>query len=206
MMKLKYWKKTKHSAYLSLDDLVWGVLSVRTLHHLFPYGEEIEISDDAAHELIEKLENAAWHHLTDYLAKAEHSENQCRNFLMRRAYHQDIIDKCIHLAKEKGYLDDIRFAEILIRSLYERGKSRRAILMKLRLEKISPQIAEPLLESLHDPESSKSFLKDQIVKLSFRHRDEQPYKRKEKIFASLFRKGFSLDEISSAWDDIDVKE
>jgi len=185
---------------------VWGVLSLRTLHHLFPFAAETEISDEAAQELITKLENAAWHQLTDYLAKAEHSEYQCRSLLKRKAYHPQIVEKCVFLAKEKGYLDDKRFAEILIRSLYERGKSRRAILMKLREQHISPQISESLVESLHDPENSISLLSEQINKLRFRYRDEQPYKQKAKIFASLYRKGFSLDEIASAWETLDVKD
>jgi len=202
-MKLKYWKKTERSAFLSLDDTVWGVLSLRTLHHLYPFASEQEISGQEAQELIKLLQNSAWKQLTDYLAKAEHSEHQCRNFLRRKEYHPQIIDQCIRLCKEKGYLDDARFAGILIKSLFDRGKSRRAITNKLYEHSISPSIYEPIIKDLHDPVAEQEMMKEQIQKLSFRYRELEPYKAKEKIFASLFRKGFSLEAINSAWNALD---
>lgn len=200
-MKLKYWKKTERTAYLSLDDLIRGVLSIRTLRHLFGSETELEISDEAAIDLIQKLKKQAWTQITDYLAKAEHSEHQCRNFLERKSYAPDIIDEVIALCKDKGYLDDSRFASILIRSLLERGKSQRAIIQKLREQRISKDIYEPLLEDLYDPRRGHQLLTEQIDKLLFRHHETEPRKAKEKIFASLYRKGFSLDEISSAWEE-----
>ena len=96
-MKLKYWKKSERSAYLSLNDEIWGVLSLRTLHRLYPLSCEAEISEAEAQHLILELEKKAWWQITEYLAKAEHSEYQCRLFLGRKDYHKSIIDKCIAL-------------------------------------------------------------------------------------------------------------
>jgi regulatory protein len=203
MMKLNYRKKNERRAYLSLNDEIWGVLSLRTLHRFAPPDQDLELSDQAAQDLISELEQRAWWQITDYLAKAEHSEHQCRNFLSRKDYHPSIIDKCITLCKEKGYLDDARFAEILIRSLFERGKSKRAIITKLYQERIPAAVYEPLISQLQDPALNQAQLIEQIHKLRYRHREEQPYKAKEKIFASLFRKGFGLDEITQAWDAAD---
>lgn len=201
-MKLKYWKKSEASAYLSLDDEIWGVLSNRTLQRLYPLACELEISGSEAQKLISELEKKAWKQITEYLARAEHSEHQCRLYLGRKDYHQSIIDQCIGLCKEKGYLDDARFAEILVRSLLERGKSVRAITEKLYEQRIPPSLYEPILQELQDPVQSQELLKEQIQKLLFRHRAQEPWKAKEKVFASLFRKGFALDEISQAWDDL----
>ncbi|MCB5254004.1 MAG: RecX family transcriptional regulator [Candidatus Cloacimonadaceae bacterium] len=201
-MKLKYWKKSEASAYLSLNDEIWGVLSNRTLRRLYPLASELEVSETEAQELISRLEKKAWAQITEYLAKAEHSEHQCRQYLGRKNYHNSIIDKCIELCKTKGYLDDARFSEILIRSLLERGKSTRAISEKLYEQRIPASLYEPILQELQDPEQSLELLKQQIQKLLFRHREQEPWKAKEKVFASLFRKGFPLDDITRAWDDL----
>ena len=202
-MKLKYWKKSERSAYLSLNDEIWGVLSLRTLHRLYPLSCEAEISEAEAQHLILELEKKAWWQITEYLAKAEHSEYQCRLFLGRKDYHKSIIDKCIALCKEKTYLDDARFAEILIRSLFERGKSKRVIIEKLYGQRIPPSLYEPILQELQDPEQNQQLLREQIQKLLYKHRAEEPWKAKEKVYASLFRKGFSLDEFAQAWEGPD---
>ncbi len=203
MMKLKYQKKNERTAYLSLNDEIWGVLSLRTLQKLYPLADELEISQEEAQKLISDLEKKAWRQITEYLARAEHSEHQCRLFLGRKDYHKSIIDKCIKLCLDKGYLDDTRFAEILIRSFYERGKSQRGIIEKLYEQRIPPSIYEPLLRELEDPQLSQKLLREQIQKLLFTHRAQEPWKAKEKVFASLFRKGFSLEEIAKAWDDLE---
>ncbi|MCB5270445.1 MAG: recombination regulator RecX [Candidatus Cloacimonetes bacterium] len=202
-MKLKYWKKSERSAYLSLNDEIWGVLSLRTLHKLYPLSCEAEISEAEAQHLISELEKKAWWQITEYLARAEHSEHQCRLFLGRKDYHKSIIDQCIELCKEKTYLDDARFAEILIRSLFERGKSKRAIIEKLYAQRIPPALYEPILQELQDPEQNQTLLREQIQKLLYKHRAQEPWKAKEKVYASLFRKGFSLDEIAQAWESPD---
>ncbi|MCB5262628.1 MAG: recombination regulator RecX [Candidatus Cloacimonetes bacterium] len=202
-MKLKYWKKSERSAYLSLDDEIWGVLSLRTLQRLHPFSSELDISETQSQHLISELEKKAWWQITEYLAKAEHSEHQCRLFLGRKDYHKSIIDRCIELCKEKGYLDDARFAEILIRSLFERGKSARAITEKLYEQRIPPALYEPILQELQDPEQNRQLLREQIQKLLYKHRAQEPWKAKEKVYASLFRKGFSLDEIAQAWEGPD---
>lgn len=201
-MLLKYWTKNKNHSFISLDGEVWGVLPTRTLHHLYPFVSEIQISETQAEELIALLEKRAWWMLTDYLAKSEHSEHDCRNYLRKHSFQEGIVDKCIALCIEKGYLDNRRFAEIYIRSLLERGKSKHAILMKMKEHRLDTSVAESLLAELDDGKQSREMLKEQIIKLMRKHREEEPRKAKEKIYASLYRKGFSLDEIADAWRDL----
>lgn len=201
-MILKYWTKTKRLSYISLDNVVWGVLPVRTLHHMYPFAMEQEISVSQAEELFRELEKRAWWILTDYLAKAEHSEKQCRMLLARHSFHADIADKCIALCKEKGYLDDSRFAELYIRSLQEKGKSPRMISQKLKEQGIAGEIAQELLSALDDPAGREELLQDQISRLLYKYRELQPFKAKEKIFASLYRKGFSPEDIYTAFREV----
>ncbi len=122
--------------------------------------------------------------------------------MRKHSFQEGIADKCIALCIEKGYLDNRRFAEIYIRSLLERGKSKRAILMKMKEHRLDASVAESLLAELDDGKQSREMLKEQIIKLMRKHHEEEPRKAKEKIYASLYRKGFSLDEIADAWRDL----
>lgn len=200
-MKLKYW--TKHdktrAAYVSLDDTIWGVLDIRTLRSIYPFANELELDAAQESEIIKLLENRVWWLLGEYQAKAEHSEHQCREYLKRKEFHPSLIDKAITLAKEKKYIDDSRFSEILIRSLLERDKSKRYIIQKLYAHNIPESIYGDLLKEAIDPEDSRDLLTELVIKLRFRHREQPLHKQKEKVFASLYRKGFELEDISAAW-------
>jgi hypothetical protein len=59
-MLLKYWTKNKNHSFISLDGEVWGFLPTRTLHHLYPFVSEIQISETQRNELIALLEKRAW--------------------------------------------------------------------------------------------------------------------------------------------------
>lgn len=178
---------------------MWGVLPSRTLHHLFPFQTELEISPAQAEELISLLEKRAWWLITEYLADCEHSEFQCRAYLKRNSFHPEITEKCIAVCKEKAYLDDYRFAEIYIRSMLERGKSKLSILQKLAEHRIDKSVVNQILDEQADPDQHLIQLKEQIARLLWRYRTEDPRKAKEKVYASLYRKGFSLDDIGEAW-------
>lgn len=201
-MKLKYWAKNEktRAAHVSLDSEVWGVLDIRTLRSMYPFASELELDAGGLKELIAELEKRAWWLLTEYLAKAEHSEYQCQQYLERKEFHPSIITKCLKLAKEKNYLDDRRFAEILIRSLLDRGKSQRFISQKFYTHKIAESIYGELLAAAIDPQESRHQLAEMVLKLRHQHRDLPLYKQKEKAFASLYRKGFDLEDIAAAWE------
>jgi regulatory protein len=203
-MKLKFW--TKHdktrAAYVSLDSTIWGVLDIRTLRSMHPFADEIELDETGSKEIIKLLEDRVWWLLTEYLAKAEHSEHQCREYLSRKDFHPSLIDKAISLAKEKKYLDDRRFAEILIRSLVDRKKSKRYIIQKLYAQKIPESIYAEHLEGAIDPEAGRDMLAEMINKLRYQHRELPLFKQKEKAFASLYRKGFELEDIAAAWEAV----
>lgn len=200
-MKLKYWAKTEkaRTALVSLNDELWGVLDLRTLRSLFPLSQETELDEAGEREFIALLEKRIWWLLCEYLAQAEHSEYQCREYLKRKEFHPSLIQKAIALAKKKKLIDDRRFSEILIQSMIDRGKSKRYIMEKLYSHKIPASLYEALLEKIVQPEQVKDNLSEQMQKLLDRYRNETPAKRKEKVFASLYRKGFELEDIAACF-------
>jgi len=201
-MKLKYWTKNDKSraAYVSLDNEIWGVLDIRTLRSMYPFACELDLDEAQEQEIMKLLESRVWWLLGEYQAKAEHSEQQCREYLTRKEFHGSLIEKAITIAKDKKYIDDARFAEILIRSLLDRGKSKRYIIQKLFTHRIPESLYLPLLSDAIDPEYSRNALREMIEKLRHQYRELPPFKQKEKVFASLYRKGFDLEDIAAAWE------
>jgi regulatory protein len=202
-MKLRISRKNRYSARVELDDVCRGTLPLKVLLPLYPEDFCGEITSGEAGELLKLLEKQACTLLLDYLAKAEHSEFQCRNLLKRRQFSPQIIDCCISRCKEQKYLDDARFAEVLIASYITRRASRRAIIAKLREQRVPTSIWEPLINELYQKNDQKQNLGELMQKYCARHGSLETHKLKEKVFAYLYRKGFELEDIRSAWETMD---
>ncbi len=187
------------SSQVLIDNAIWGVLSDRILLPLYSVPYEGEIDAAAFDELYMLLEKQSREQLLKYLAESEHSSSQCRDYLKRKKVHPELIDKLVAAFVEKRYIDDARFARILIASLVERGKSRTHIVYKLRELALPSELWEDALNELCSPESSMETLKELVLKLRLQYRDLPAAKLKEKVFSSLYRKGFDLEQIHSAW-------
>ena len=198
-MILKLLKKSDKETkiWIYLDDELWGTLPARVLQRFLPLPFEEQVSEEEAEEIKSALIDSAKNRLLDYLAEFERSTRQCRNLLKRHHYHDSIIHPLIAEATSLGYLDDSRFAEILVRSLAERNKSRNYIVGKLFLQGITASIYEPYLEEYICKTDVRTYLAAEISKLKVRYRELPPAKQREKIIASLYRKGFDLDDIIS---------
>lgn len=188
-----------------IDDSCRGILPNRMLLPLYPLDFDAEISAGELATLLQLLEKQAFNQLTDYLAKAEHSEQQCRNLLKGKQFDNALIEAVISRLIELNYLDNARYAEIAITSLINRKASKRAIIAKLKEQRISASIWEPLLGELYDQEQAADNLEALLSKYCATHRT-QPYKKlKEKAFTYLYGKGFDLADIQIAWENLNNK-
>lgn len=202
-MLLTIQKKSEkeRNSRVNLDNICWGILPDRILLPLFPIPFYSEISDDKAEELIALIAAYARDQLFKYLGVAEHNSHQCRDLLSRKKIHPSLIDALIAEFIDKKYIDDARFVNILIESLLERGKSKNYIKGKLRELNMPAELWENALNEAYNPETTLDNLKEMILKLRLSYRDLPPAKQKEKIINSLYRKGFDLDDIFTAWNE-----
>lgn len=200
-MLLKILKKSEHdkNSAIYIDNHSWGVLSDRTLLPLYPIPYEGEIGESQSTELICMLEAKAREILLQYLAQREHSSQECRELLNRKHFHNSLTEAIISDYQEKKFIDDARYVRLYISSLLERQKSRFYIVGKLRESRLATSLWEDVLQELYDPQSNLENLKEQVLKLRLRYSGLPTAKQQEKIFASLFRKGYSLDDIRQAW-------
>jgi len=150
------------------------------------------------------LENAALH----YLERFSSSSQNLRAVLLRRvrrsAYHHDTdpeegatwVEEIISRFLDVGLLDDKAYAENRVRSLHDRGNSRKATLMKLRAKGISTELVHEALESL-EQETNEDMEVTAALKFAKRRRlgpyrtDEKREEAREKDMAALARAGFS---------------
>lgn len=198
-LKLTKTSERDRNTIIILNQITRGILPDRILLPLFPIPFDAEISEIEADELLALLQSQARQQLLKYLAEREHSSIECRSYLQRKHYPKPLIESLLEEFGEKRYFDDARYVKIMINSLLERGKSKRAIAAKLKESRLPATLWEQALNELYDPGQSLENLKELMLKLRISYRELPSAKQKEKIFASLYRKGFDLDDIHNAW-------
>lgn len=105
---------------------------------------------------------------------------------------EGVLDECRHL----GYLDDQSWLEGYISTLQIKKMGPRAIMMKLQSKGVPEEAYLAILAKVVTPENQL----ERIVKLletRYKTRDLTDYKEKQKVIASLLRKGFDFELISS---------
>lgn len=158
---------------------------------------------------IEPIETAIIHYaekrLYDFLSQRERSEYECKTFLKQLFLSHRMIDRVIQPALERHYIDDCRFAELLVTSYGQRGKSKREILTKLHEFHVSSSIAENALNEFFPKEQQQENLRSLLEQLKKKYADLPTRKQTEKCVTALMRRGFTYSEIQSVlqidWDD-----
>ena len=203
IMNLKILKKAENAknSVVIIDSKVRGILADRILLPFFPIPFTGEISEEQGKELLSLVENNARRQLLKYIADREHNSLECKQFLARKQYPPEMIEALLKEFQTKKYIDDERYVQILISSLLERKKSKRAIGQKLKETHLPTDLWVEKLNAICNPEDEKENLQEQMTILQLRYRDLPLHKQKEKVFASLYRKGFDLDAIHSAWQE-----
>lgn len=126
----------------------------------------------------------------------DRSEKELRNKLSRAEYPASLIDRTVDYVKNYGYLDDKRFASSFIRARMNK-KSRLMIKTELQQKGISGEtIEEAFLEAYGEEEEDAELtaIRRAIAKKTI-DPDTLSYEAKQKLIASLYRKGFDLSKI-----------
>ncbi len=187
------------SSIVTLDNIVRGILPDKILLTLFFIPFEGLIPEQQAVELLDIINHQAHQQLLKYISDSEHSSRQCREYLTRKLYQKATIDKLITDFTARKFIDDARYLKLLTESLIERKKSKRAIIAKLRETRLPSELWEEMIGELFNETDNLENLKEQVLKLRVHYAELPLSKQKEKIFVSLFRKGFDLDDVQSAW-------
>ena len=145
---------------------------------------EVDLSDaDDAFSKIVALVNAS-----------DKSEKAIRDRLVRSGFSEAAIEESVERAKSYGFIDDLRYAEVLIRSRLNQGKGMRGIERELSLQLIDiEQVPGWPHEFANDEETE--------LKRALAFLDKKPPRSKnlrEGAYRKLVAKGFSSAVASRA--------
>jgi regulatory protein len=157
----------------------------------------------------------------ELLERMDRTEHELKNKLLQRDFPSDIIEEAVAYAKQFHYVDDFRFAKNFI-NIKSTTKSKRQICYMLNQKGIAKEQVDLAYEeflqmhmgqvdSLQDGGEQDSKINPEvaaIIKIVRRKgKPMEEYTREElqKLTASLYRKGFSSDNIRAVLScDCDV--
>lgn len=133
------------------------------------------------------------------LQKMDRTEADIKNKLKDGGYPEVVIDDAVEYLKSFHYIDDFRYAQNYIH--YKQGTlSKKEIIQKLKIKGIADAVIENALFEMDDDEEKKSVKKLMIKKCSAI--SQLSYEEKMKLFAFLYRKGYSTDVIEHAYAEL----
>ena len=166
--------------------------------------KDAKISPEVYEEIMSVLNKRAKLKVMDYLKKADNPERELRNKLKKLRFPESCIDVAIEYVKQYGYIDDARYTENYIR-LKKQSKSKQFIEFELKRKGIDASVIKECMDNVYCGDSELLAIQKQISKkccdLSTLDRD-----KKNKLIASLCRKGFSYENVRkclSIMDDYD---
>lgn len=119
---------------------------------------------------------------------------------LKKAYYTDtIIERTIEYLKGYNYIDDERYASNYIR-IKKSTLSKLALSTKLMLKGINKELLEKIISIEYDAESydidPEILAINKLIRKKYKNNADLSYEEKQKLIASLYRKGFSLDKIN----------
>jgi regulatory protein len=190
--------KNKNRVSIFVDEEYFGALDEKTfMESGLKSGDEI--CEKKWQELYSQAENqSAFNKAIAYISKLMRSEKQVKEYLEKKGYEQTAIDYAVDKLREYKYLDDDAYAKMILSHQMNVKKSgEMAVREAFRKNGIPREIADAALEE-YLPEQQIENAKQQYQKLFKKYQREQDsYKRKNKIAQAMARRGFNWETIKS---------
>lgn len=137
------------------------------------------------------------------LSRRLYSSTEVKKKLTDRGYDPELIKKVITEFLNQGWLDDTQFATQWVESrLRFKPRGISLIRRELMLKGIEKEIIEEVLSKHIDSESEYKLALAALNKKKNYTAEKDPFKRKRKIYAYLARKGFNLEIIEQAMNQL----
>ena len=124
---------------------------------------------------------------------------------LSEAYPPEAVDNAIQYVKSFGYIDDRRYAEEYIRCKTERT-SRKQIRSKLMEKGIDREVIEAAFESydeeMGEEPADRQLIRKLIIKRCPAGVSGLEYNDRQKLFAYLYAKGFSIPDIEAVYSEL----
>ncbi len=142
----------------------------------------------------------------DYLAHKPRTETEVRRKLQQKDYAPSVVHAVIDQLMERGYLDDESYAfEYVQRRFSHKGYGPVRLQAELKRRGIDRTLAEQAIEALFETEDQLAAARQKAEARWPRiAREDDPRKRRDKLYRYLRRRGFTYDVIRQVIDEMDV--
>lgn len=189
--------KTRYSLYAG-DQFISGISEETLLAFDIHTGKSLSDSDIdniKAKELYLSVREQAWR----FLARREHSTAELRNKLLKKSFSREIVQEILDELLRRDYLNDRRFARLLITEEINLKKSGPLLVRgKLQAKGVAINIIDELLIELYCEEmqiKNCRYLADKKRALIMNLDDQLQLK---KLYSFLTQKGYGWDIIQRA--------
>jgi len=201
-------KKRESRVNIYLDNAFWIGLDKNDLI-AFQLFRNKEISDDEKKE-IEQVAgfNKMLEKAINYTFVRPRSEKEMRDYLQfKRGLSPEESERMISKLKEKGFLDDRKFAEWFAKNRLEFGvHGENKIYAELMAKGISSSLAREVIKSFQSEESEEETLRkiqDYANKVSKSIKAKSPLEHQQKLIQKLLSRGFKYSDIQKSLKNID---
>lgn len=166
--------------------------------------DKTELTQEELNQLEQEMLTVGKRYAMHLLAKKDYARGELIEKLKKEGYDGTVQEKIIAYLDSFHYLDDIRYAGMLIRGRKEH-KSRREIEYLLKQKGISEDDIQTAMETNYQAEyeseeknsPEEAAMKRQLCKYHVTEENlkDLDFTEKQKIAAKLYRKGFSQDNI-----------
>lgn len=143
----------------------------------------------------------------DYLAHKPRTEAEVRRKLRRKDYATPIVDSVIARLHELNYLDDARYAEQYVeRRFASKGYGPVRIRQELYKRGLDRSLAETAVDDFFTDDRALDAAREKAEKRWPRiAREDDPRKRRDKLYRYLKRRGYTYDTIRVVIDEIEAQ-
>lgn len=126
-----------------------------------------------------------------YVFRRPRSEKELRDYAWRKGWEPPMTERVMNRLRDKGYLDDAKFADAWVRHrAMGKPMSARRLRLELRQKGLAPELIEQALDK-DDTFDEHTALRTLVAKKRSRYTDEQ------KFIAYLVRQGYSYDDVKT---------
>jgi regulatory protein len=176
-----------------LDNELWKQAhkSIIGLRPSLPH--EVSLADlEEAFTALER--KGALCHAMKKLAMKSYSTFEMRRILEEKLVSSEMVEQVIEDCIQRGYLNDGLWLESFVSNQTARRKGPGAIRQKLRLKGVPLDQIEGILSSMQTKEGQQEQI-TYLLKTRYKSRRLKEKKERDKVIASLMRRGFDLNEI-----------
>lgn len=187
------------------NEFAFGCSSELVYYHNLAKGKEINV-EELKKVIVEDNYLTAKTKTLKYIERALKSEFQVREFLQKKEYEDNVIDRVIEFLKEYKFIDDEYYAKAFVtQNIRIEGKGN--IKYKLIKKGISEDIINSTLSEISSEDEEEVALKLAEKKLKVLCKNEGNINKiKSKLNTFLISKGYNFDTIKSVVNKLEIRE